>query len=193
MINSGRRFCNAIHEPLSRRGATSAPARTPGSERCPAAEFADINFDSRLRTVRPNYAVSLAASWTKEPRAKEPVRSAHRRDPRRGATRRRERRRQPDPGYPPGRVKAKLQPRIARCYALGRGRQRPWVRAFVPTRTPSDRPDLHGRCRNSGTRPSQDRRSQFDQYGTAVPDTWICVRSAPPGTHSRRSCGRRGP
>ena len=72
MINNGRRFCHAIREPLSRRGATSPsspPARTPGSERCPAAEFADINFDSRLWTVRPNFAVSLAASWTKEPRA----------------------------------------------------------------------------------------------------------------------------
>jgi ferredoxin len=73
---------------------------------------------------------------------------------------------------------------IARCYALGRGRQRPWVRAFVP--------DLHGRRRNFGTRPSQDRRLQFDQYGTAVPDTWICVRSAPPSS-SAAAAGHADP
>ena len=123
MINNGRRFCNAIREPpLSRRGATSPsspPARTPGSERCPAAEFADINFDSRLWTVRPNYAVPLAVSWTKEPRATSrfgslivEIRDVVRRRVENGGGNR-------DPGCPPGRAEAKLQPPYCEMLRIG--------------------------------------------------------------------------
>jgi hypothetical protein len=119
------RSCHAIREPLSRRGRCRRLRRLHGRPdrrgvRLPSSPTSTV--DPRLRTVRPNYAVSWRPRGRRNQGQTSPFGPAHRRDPRRGTPTRRERRRQPDPGCPPGRVEAKLQPPYCEMLCVGMGR-----------------------------------------------------------------------